>query len=258
MKTYLDIIDGKTLHVMAICALAVYLCREFQFSYNMDWIFLGAAVVFPLVFTIKQSFQRRERAIRVLSQFKAAMHACYQTVVGSSKIDDQFREHIHAVFVNLSSAFLTRLRGHSDHSMDDARAAMRDVHHIISAPDSPLGNRVGLKLVRVVQDLEEALEELNAIKSHSTPVSMRAYLLLSIYLVPFIFTPTLSHYLSSKSIGIVYLLSMLNGFILISLYNVQAHLEDPFDQKGLDDIHLDDFEFTAQALTTHQNSNSVS
>ena len=243
LKTYLDIIDKKTLHVVGICAVAVWLCREFDFSYDMDWIFLGAAVVFPLVFTIKQSFQRRERALRMLSQFKASMHAFYRTVMGSTRIDDTFRLHVTEVFGRLSSIFLTRLKGDADASMEESREAMRAVHRIISAEDSPLGNRTALKLVRVVQDLEEALEELNAIKSHRTPVSMRAYLLLSIYIVPFILTPTLSHYLTGKPIELVFALSSLNGFILISLYNVQAHLEDPFDQRGLDDIHLNEFEF---------------
>ena len=31
--------------------------------------------------------------------------------------------------------------------------------------------------------------------------------------------------------------------MLISLYNLQDLLEDPFDQMGLDDIKLDEFEF---------------
>ena len=31
--------------------------------------------------------------------------------------------------------------------------------------------------------------------------------------------------------------------MLISLYNLQDLLEDPFDQMGMDDIKLDEFEF---------------
>jgi hypothetical protein len=36
---------------------------------------------------------------------------------------------------------------------------------------------------------------------------------------------------------------MIHGFILISLYNVQDAMEDPFDQVGLDDIKLEEFHF---------------
>ena len=42
---------------------------------------------------------------------------------------------------------------------------------------------------------------------------------------------------------VVYSLSMVTGFILISLYNVQDEMEHPFDQHGLDDIKLNEFVF---------------
>ena len=35
----------------------------------------------------------------------------------------------------------------------------------------------------------------------------------------------------------------MHGFILISLYNVQNALENPFDQIGLDDIRLEEFHY---------------
>jgi hypothetical protein len=33
----------------------------------------------------------------------------------------------------------------------------------------------------------------------------------------------------------------LSQFILISLYNIQDHMEYPFDDEGLDDINLQNF-----------------
>ena len=78
---------------------------------------------------------------------------------------------------------------------------------------------------------------------HGTPVSLRAYCLVFIYAFPLIFIPTLIHDLGENSRWIVYMLSMVHGFILISLYNVQEALENPFDQVGLDDIQLEEFRF---------------
>jgi predicted membrane chloride channel (bestrophin family) len=34
------------------------------------------------------------------------------------------------------------------------------------------------------------------------------------------------------------LMSVIVSFILIALYNVQDYIENPFDQKGLDDLKL--------------------
>ena len=40
---------------------------------------------------------------------------------------------------------------------------------------------------------------------------------------------------------VVYTLSVVTGFILISLFNVQDQMENPFDERGLDDIRVKDF-----------------
>jgi hypothetical protein len=40
---------------------------------------------------------------------------------------------------------------------------------------------------------------------------------------------------------ILYALSIVSTFILISLFNVQEQLENPFDQDGIDDIKLETF-----------------
>ena len=47
------------------------------------------------------------------------------------------------------------------------------------------------------------------------------------------------------------ILAVIHGFILISLYNVQYDMEDPFDQIGLDDIKLEEFHFEKAAPVNH-------
>ena len=34
--------------------------------------------------------------------------------------------------------------------------------------------------------------------------------------------------------------SVIIGFILMALYNIQEYIEDPFDQEGLDDLKFDE------------------
>ena len=41
---------------------------------------------------------------------------------------------------------------------------------------------------------------------------------------------------------IVYALNIIISFILISLFNVQEQIENPFDQDGMDDIQLENYE----------------
>ena len=71
------------------------------------------------------------------------------------------------------------------------------------------------------------------------------------HVLPFIFTPNLVYNLHDDPRWLIYLLNSINGFVLISLYNLQDLLEDPFDQMGMDDIKLDEFEFLEPGPREH-------
>ena len=75
--------------------------------------------------------------------------------------------------------------------------------------------------------------------------------LVTLYFLPLIFTPNLVYNLHDDPRWLIYVLNSINGFVLISLYNLQDALEDPFDQMGLDDIKLDEFEFLEPGPRDH-------
>ena len=86
-------------------------------------------------------------------------------------------------------------------------------------------------------------DNLIAIYLHRTPISLKAYCLIFIYLFPLVYTPTIIHKMGSDS-DAMFLTSfvvLLSEFILISLYNIQDQMEYPFDDDGLDDIQLQKF-----------------
>jgi hypothetical protein len=100
-------------------------------------------------------------------------------------------------------------------------------------------------LIRVKNDLFHAIELINSEKEHETPLSIRKYCLVFIYMLPFLYTPsliseTVSHNPLISTIAVM-LLSSIIGFILMALYNVQEYIENPFDQNGLDDIKMELF-----------------
>ncbi|MDZ7645846.1 MAG: hypothetical protein U5K54_00990 [Cytophagales bacterium] len=96
-----------------------------------------------------------------------------------------------------------------------------------------------------MKDVHRGAENIIAINQHRTPIAIRAYCLIFIYMYPVIYTPALYNKLhdgiSANDAWLVYALSSVSTFILISLYNVQDQMENPFDQHGLDDIQLNDF-----------------
>ena len=73
-----------------------------------------------------------------------------------------------------------------------------------------------------------------------------------IYLFPWIYTPSLIQDTESLSqdysVYMAIVFSVFISFILMALFNVQNFIENPFDQKGLDDIKLNEFEIDESEL----------
>ncbi len=244
MRKYLEIINHRTFIIVLLCVASVYVCLRFDYAYNVDWIFLSIAVLFPLVFTIREAFRRRQLAIRVLSALKAAVTAFYFGLENNEKMPIEEKRAIHNLMRSLSDRFTQSLKDPEHRGMGEVRGTIRRIYAVTTPRNEAISNSASLKLMRVIQDIQESIESLNGIKMHGTPVSLRAYCLLSIYLLPFIFTPNLVYNLHDDPRWLIYALNIVNGFVLISLYNLQDLIEDPFDQMGMDDIKLDEFEFT--------------
>ena len=111
-----------------------------------------------------------------------------------------------------------------------------------------------------MRDVIMGVENSIAIKAHRTPYSIRAYCVLFIYVFPFFYAPTLIKNIQYQegvvadmlsdtitTLGtnnytiIIYTLNVIVSFFLITLYNIQEQIENPFDQDGLDDIILENY-----------------
>jgi len=243
MHKYLDIIDHRSLYISLLCIVVTYFCFRFNFSYDVDLIIFSIAIIFPLVFTIREAFRRRQYCIRLLGELKAGISAFYFSMENSNKLTVEEKHEVLAMMNSLSEAFIHGLRDKSNAEINEVRDQIRKIYHYVDTNRKSVSNNTALKLIRLVRDIQESIEVLNGYKIHGTPVSLRAYCLIFIYILPFIFSPTLVYNLSNHPVWLTYILSVLHGFILMSLYNLQAHIEDPFDQIGLDDIKLVEFQF---------------
>ena len=100
MRKYLEIINHRTFIIVALCIVSVYVCLRLDYAYNVDWIFLSIAVLFPLVFTIREAFRRRQLAIRVLSALKAAISAYYFGLENNIKMPTEEKRRIHGLMTD--------------------------------------------------------------------------------------------------------------------------------------------------------------
>tara|TARA_B100001057_G_scaffold231609_1_gene231855 strand:+ start:408 stop:887 length:480 start_codon:yes stop_codon:yes gene_type:complete len=95
---------------------------------------------------------------------------------------------------------------------------------------------------RVKNELFESVEKLNTLKIHSILISLRVYYSVFIYLSPLVYNSNiLASFVYNNFLELIASLffSVIIGFVLMALYNIQEYIEDPFDQQGLEDLEFD-------------------
>lgn len=244
MNKYLSILNVRTVYAFGISVLVSYVTLAFNFQYNYDLALISIAIIFPLVFTIRSAFRRREKALEYLSRFKAGLITVRDSVLEIKKLDNSRKEEVKGIIREISVS-LHQYLGSRTSTKEDVQEKISRVFAFIQLNGENIGTGTALKIFRFMKEVHYSSENIIAVNQHRTPIAMRAYCLIFIYIYPFIYTPALYHKLhdgiSLNESWIVYFLSAISTFILISLYNVQDQMENPFDQKGLDDIRLGDF-----------------
>ena len=245
LKNYLQIINIRTLMVLLISAVTSFLVITYNIKYNFDLTIISIAIIFPLVFTIRVAFRRREKGLEHLSRFKSSILILYYAFQRNKKLTEEKQILVKGILLRISESLLYQLKK-QDHEQANLRLHLDTLFQFIQESKEEISTSEAMKLFKLMRDVHNSIENAIAIDTHRTPISLRAYCLVFIYLFPVIYSPAQHHRLddTTPSWG-VYALSMLTGFILISLFNVQDQIENPFDQRGLDDIRLDEFKFPA-------------
>ena len=88
MYRYLSIINFRTLITMILSLVVPVAAYKFEVVYNIDLTLMSIAIIFPLVFTIRGAFRRREKALEHLSLFRAGLKTIENFIHFSQKISD--------------------------------------------------------------------------------------------------------------------------------------------------------------------------
>jgi predicted membrane chloride channel (bestrophin family) len=196
---------------------------------------MSIAIIFPLVFTIRGAFRRREKALEHLSRFRASL-LTVKNFFHNSKMPDELKEESSQLLQELNDA----LFGHLNTKNEDTSAydiKLQAAFDFVTTNKEYISNGTREKIYRFFRDVMDSADNLIAIHSHRTPVSLKAYCLIFIYIFPVVYTPTIINKIGLENPSwLTFFIVVLSEFILISLYNIQDQMEHPFDDEGLDDI----------------------
>lgn len=248
-RSIFTILNWKTLIITALSVIATYLCDRYAIHANFPLNLVGIAIVFPVVFSIDSAYKRRERALGLLADFKAHLLVTYHASrdwvdAKESKFPERVKEQLIAVYGALRETFIV--------SEKEIPSKEKELYSKLAALSSNLqefreyGLQVG-EMSRVNQYLSKmstSIQNMLVILHYRTPITLRAYSKFFIYSFPVMYAPYFVSVSSDYSHELQYMMPVVFSFILVSLNNIQNHLENPFDQIGVDDIKFDVEEFS--------------
>ena len=225
--------------------MSSYLCFHWGLTAKFPDMLVGVAIVFPVVFSIGSAYTRREMALQRFSDFKGHAVALYfatrdWTSDKGNNLPEKASQLIHQMLhqikvmvkLNNKEEWLThekkmyQLFSQTSQLTMEMRAA-----GVQSGEVSRVSQYVSKMIV--------AFDNMKIIHNYRTPVTLRTYSKVFIYIFPIIYGPYFASTFHDYSAQLEYVMPVLYSFILVSLDNIQDHLENPFDEIGEDDIVID-------------------
>jgi hypothetical protein len=243
LRSFIQIFNLNTLVVTALSLLATYLCMQYGITADMPQTVIGIAVVFPIVFSIGSAFQRRENALKDYSNLKAHSRSIFLSV--RDWFENENQEQLEEVKLILQKLLIS-IRVCLAVKRKDRNKKEAEVYHNFSELSMftkklrERGMAAG-EISRVNQYLSkmiEAFESLKHVAQYRTPITLRAYSRIFIFLTPIIYAPYFAFVGRNIHIIIALMTPFLMSIVLVGLDNIQDDLEKPFDQVGEDDIFI--------------------
>jgi hypothetical protein len=254
IRSFSLIINYKTFIITALAVMSTYLCYHFGLTAKFPDMLVGVAIVFPVVFSIGSAYTRRETALQRLADFKGHSIALYYamrdwTADKNNDLPAQAKQIIHEMMRLMRDMFKTN--HHPEWNVNETK-----MYHLFSKLSvltmelRKYGVQSG-EISRVSQYVSKiiiAFDNMKIIHNYRTPVTLRTYSKVFIYIFPIIYGPYFASTFNDYSASLEFVMPVLYSFILVSLDNIQDHLENPFDDVGEDDIIIDADE-TSNLLT---------
>lgn len=242
MKTLASIgkiLNLQTFVVTAMAVLSTYFCRSMGYEANFPLTIIGIAVVFPVVFSISGAYKRRENALNHYGSIKGNGRAIYLAMRDWQKEADEdllmrTREALSGLLAACRNLLASPLETSDEGEVLDGFSRISLLIRELRKSGMAAG-----ELSRVNQYLEKMIisyERIKHIYQYRTPRTLRAYSKLFIYLLPPLYGPYFAHISRDLMPVFAYVMPAIFSIVLVSLDNIQDHLENPFDQVGEDDI----------------------
>ncbi len=244
LRDFWTILDRQTVIVTLLAVGSTFVCRYLGFQAKMPTALISVAIIFPIVFSINAAYRRREEALKYFASLKAHLVAIYfahfDWVPEDKAVHSARGRELLQSLLDSVKEFLTA-------EPEDRKAAFAKFYSVVTAFSASLEDlrKAGMtagEVSRSNQYLRSVViefERMRNILEYRTPVLLRAYSRVFLNSFPILFGPFFAN-VAQQSYPIVgYGIAIIYSLVLVSLDNIQEHLENPFDQGCEDDVVLD-------------------
>ncbi len=254
IRSFSLIINYKTFIITALSVISTYTCYRFGIIAKFPDMLVGVAIVFPVVFSIGSAYTRRETALQRFADFKGhAIAIYYATRDWTNNNNHDLPARSKLVIFEMMKLMREMFKTAHDPEWKENETKMYQLFSNLSLITMELRNQ-GVQSGEIsrasqyVSKMIIAFDNMKIIHNYRTPVTLRTYSKVFIYIFPIIYGPYFASTVGDYSPSLEYVMPVLYSFILVSLDNIQDHLENPFDDVGEDDISID-AEETTQLLS---------
>lgn len=237
-----QLVDLKMVAVGVLAIGSTYACLRFEVVVDMPLELAGIAIVFPIVFSIGQAFQRRELALSALAEFSANLQAlalAHRDWPASESATHEARAR--GILATLDRDVREMLRAPSVELDARVRASYSDLSESIERIRVE-GQVAPTEISRVNQYLKLTIattEQMKNISIYRTPRALRSFTRVFLTIFPIVFGPYFAFLAASSFPAVGYGIAILYTIVLVGLDNIQEGLENPYDGIGVDDIDLE-------------------
>lgn len=251
LKSLKLILSVHTLVITILAVLSTGLCRRYGITAEFPLTLIGTAIIFPIVFSISGAYKRRESALREYGAIKAHGRAIFFAArdwIPETDIETQDK------IKELLSDLLKACRGLFHMPIDRMDDQEKEVYAVFSKlsvfikgfRDMGLPGGEVSRCNQFLSKMIVAFENVKHIYQYRTPRTLRMYSKIFIYLLPILYGPYFAEVSKEYAPQTTYMMPILFTVILVSLDNIQNHLENPFDQVGEDDVIINAEKFVSR------------
>ncbi|HSG80986.1 MAG TPA: hypothetical protein VLC48_01945 [Gemmatimonadota bacterium] len=245
------ILSWKSVIVTALAVVSTWACLRYGIQGDFPLTLIATAIVFPIVFSIGGAYKRREAALDDYGSIKAHGRAIYFAArdwpeqPNNEKVEE-IRTQLGDLLTSCRRLFSEPISKMDENEEAVYRSFSKLSRFIKSLRAEGLASGEASRCNQYLSKMILAFEGVKHIYQYRTPRTLRAYSEVFIFLLPILYGPYFAAIAPDYSAGLQYLMPILFAVILVSLDNIQEHLENPFDQIGEDDVAINAEKFVAR------------